>query len=150
MAYKHIEDTRRYDREWKQRYRAVNRKKHREYMREYTKRPHVHARILQADRARHRTPESVQYRRTRRLQRLYGLTPERYNQMLAEQNGVCAICSNPPTGEGKTNLYLHVDHNHTTGQLRRLLCKNCNNAIGLLNDSPYLAARLAKYLITIP
>lgn len=60
------------------------------------------------------------------LRKNYGLTSEQYVQMLDDQKGVCAICANPPP-EGKK---LHVDHNHTTGEVRRLLCSRCNGALG--------------------
>jgi hypothetical protein len=51
----------------------------------------------------------------RHLQRKYGLSLSIYNSMLQEQNGVCAICFNPPTYRR-----LDVDHNHTTGAIRGL------------------------------
>jgi hypothetical protein len=66
--------------------------------------------------------------RTRKnaLKRYYGLTPECYEIMLAEQGGVCKLCGNPP---GKRRL--DVDHDHATGQVRGLLCNKCNRRLGL-------------------
>jgi hypothetical protein len=52
----------------------------------------------------------------------YGLTREQYEAILAFQGGKCAICLNEP----KTRR-LAVDHDHTTGQIRGLLCMNCNH-----------------------
>lgn len=72
---------------------------------------------------------------------IYGLTEEQYENMVEEHNGVCAICQEPPA---KTAL--HVDHNHITGDIRGLLCRECNLAIGHLKDSTNLLMRAIKYL----
>jgi hypothetical protein len=80
-------------------------------------------------------------RRNKRYQKLFGITEEEYFQLLAFQNGVCAICNNTPK-----DTRLHVDHSHTTGEVRGLLCYKCNYSIGLLDDSPEKATRLAAYL----
>jgi uncharacterized protein YbaR (Trm112 family) len=75
--------------------------------------------------------------------RMYGLTEQQYVAMLVAQNNCCAIC--------KRVRHLWVDHDHETGQVRGLLCKHCNSAIGLLEDSiPRMEAALryikdAKY-----
>jgi hypothetical protein len=71
----------------------------------------------------------------------YGISLERYAALVAAQNGVCAICSQPP---GKRRLA--VDHCHTTKAIRGLLCVNCNTAIGKLNDDPELLRRAIAYL----
>jgi len=73
----------------------------------------------------------------------YGITHAEYDVMLAEQAGRCAICSGPPTGPGQR---LHVDHCHTTGTVRGLLCGNCNTAIGLMADDPERLLSAAAYL----
>ena len=73
----------------------------------------------------------------------YKITLEQYDQMHAEQNGCCAICN---THESKLKT-LVVDHNHSTGQVRGLLCHYCNTSIGFLRDRPHLARAAAKYLI---
>ena len=74
------------------------------------------------------------------LVNVYGLTPQRYDEMVLSQNGQCAICSCTPTRR------LGVDHNHKTGAVRGLLCSSCNFAIGLLKDSPELIDLAAAYL----
>ena len=74
-------------------------------------------------------------------QRLYGVSRERYEQMVAEQNGVCAICGGPP-GERSLN----VDHDHATGQVRSLLCTRCNIGIGGFRDDPTLILKALAYL----
>jgi len=79
--------------------------------------------------------------------RRYGLTPEAYDAMLAEQAGVCAICRRPEraTALGKI-IPLAVDHDHRTGAVRGLLCRDCNRAIGLFVDDPEILAAAMAYL----
>lgn len=60
--------------------------------------------------------------RRHRLKKHYGVTPERYDEMLSAQDGVCAICSKPC----HTGRRLAVDHDHATGVVRGLLCYRCN------------------------
>lgn len=75
-----------------------------------------------------------------RLKTLYDITPEYRDQMIAAQNGKCAVCGRIP------KKMLHVDHNHTTGKVREMLCAGCNTAIGLLKESPELIAKVLAYL----
>ncbi len=83
------------------------------------------------------------------LKRLYGLTVEQYDDMLARQNGVCLLCAEPPKGEGNgASSRLHVDHDHETGYVRGLLCNNCNRAIGHFRDDPDLMQRASLYVFT--
>lgn len=73
----------------------------------------------------------------------YGLTTEQYDQMLAAQQGKCAICGG--TGRGKKRD-LAVDHCHQTHMIRGLLCHHCNVGIGHFLDSPELLVAAARYL----
>ena len=76
----------------------------------------------------------------------YGITLEDYDQILLSQNGVCAIChTTDPGGPGKRFV---VDHNHDTGDVRGLLCNNCNRGIGYLKDSPNILSSALTYLST--
>ncbi len=79
------------------------------------------------------------------LRREYGITIEDYHRMNAEQCGLCAICRSPGFKMGKHHkLLLVVDHCHTHGHVRGLLCHNCNRALGLMHDSvPSLTAAIA-------
>ena len=80
---------------------------------------------------------SKRRRKPRRAAEL-GVTPEEYDRLLAEQDGGCAICGNPP----KTRR-LHVDHNHRTAKVRGLLCFRCNRGLPTYATSQWLdAARL--------
>lgn len=84
------------------------------------------------------------YRKNVALKLAYGITIERYDYMLREQEGKCAICK---TDRCITDRQLCVDHDHKTGEVRGLLCSNCNRAIGLLSDSPHNAISAAQYLL---
>lgn len=87
------------------------------------------------------------YFRDKDLQKNYGVNIEWYNQELAKQNGVCAICFNPETAIIKGKLLpLSVDHCHDTGKVRGLLCRRCNNGIGHLNHDINLIQNAIKYL----
>lgn len=74
----------------------------------------------------------------------YGINRDQFNAILASQGGVCAICKHPtPRRKGKD---WYVDHNHTTGKVRGLLCHNCNIGIGLFKESPVALRAAADYL----
>ena len=75
-----------------------------------------------------------------KLKCLYGLTVEQYNTMVAATPD-CPGCLMPLTQETRA-----VDHNHATGQVRGLLCKQCNIGIGNLGDDPDRLRRMARYL----
>ena len=79
------------------------------------------------------------------LKRTYAITVADYKMMFDEQSGVCKICSSSGFVMAKHHkMKLVVDHCHTTGQVRGLLCHNCNRALGLLRDSvPNLEASIA-------
>ena len=77
------------------------------------------------------------------IKKKYGITLDQYDEMLANQGGVCAICGTPPP-EG---TLLHIDHRHVKPVVvRGLLCKQCNVAIGFLRDEPANAIAAAAYL----
>jgi hypothetical protein len=80
----------------------------------------------------------------------YGVDSARYQEMLREQGGVCAICSQreKTTGYASGKIKdLAVDHDHVTGAIRALLCSACNTAIGLFNDDPLLLDKAKSYLL---
>ena len=72
----------------------------------------------------------------------YGLSKERYQALLVSQKGVCAICG----GINKNGRRLSVDHNHTTGDVRGLLCSHCNFLLGLAKEDEMLLIRAMRYL----
>jgi Recombination endonuclease VII len=76
----------------------------------------------------------------RRLARFYGISREQYEALLAQQGGVCGICRKPPQEP------LCVDHSHTTGRVRGLLCRKCNTALGSFDDDVSVMAAGIAYL----
>ena len=75
----------------------------------------------------------------------YGLTIERYEELLVSQGNKCKICG---IFQQDLNYPLHVDHCHKTGKVRGLLCRGCNSAIGFLNDDPAVVGKALLYLET--
>ena len=80
--------------------------------------------------------------RRSKLKRLFGITPEAADALLAEQGNVCAVCKRP-SPDGRR---LHVDHCHKTRRVRGLLCHDCNRGIGMFRDSAPLLHAAANYL----
>ena len=70
----------------------------------------------------------------------YGISLDSYNTMYKSQDGKCEICS-------KKENKLNVDHDHETGEVRGLLCNNCNTGIGLLKDSQDILFQSQVYLL---
>lgn len=84
------------------------------------------------------------YAQAKHLADKYGLTPERYDAMLVEQDGKCAICGTTEAG-GRSGRF-HVDHDHATGVVRALLCNRCNPLIGLAEDDAGVLTAAIAYL----
>jgi hypothetical protein len=85
----------------------------------------------------------------KRVQAVYALEPGDYWKIYAAQNGVCAICG-PRSGRSGKTRRLSVDHNHETNEVRGLLCRTCNDILGLYRDDPAIFARGAEYLLNPP
>ncbi len=85
--------------------------------------------------------------RKSKFKRNYGITLEQYEEMLAKQNGKCAICeASSPSNRTK---YFSVDHCHTTGKVRGLLCTKCNRGLGFFNDDDKRLSTAIKYLLGV-
>lgn len=80
-----------------------------------------------------------------RKMRVYGISEESYNSIRTIQKGRCKICKMPENIAKGKNLV--IDHDHKSGQVRGLLCKNCNAGIGMLGDSTKRLLRAAIYVI---
>ena len=76
-----------------------------------------------------------------RKRHLYNMSQEEYTHMLQKQGGVCAICSRSDGGKA-----LSVDHCHTTGMIRGLLCARCNSMLGFAADNVETLQNAAAYL----
>jgi hypothetical protein len=75
--------------------------------------------------------------------RLYGISVDEFGALLEAQGGLCAVCKADVPG-GKGNW--HVDHDHTSGAVRGLLCHHCNLMLGNAGDDPVRLREAADYL----
>lgn len=85
--------------------------------------------------------KSKDVNRKSKLKAKYGISVDEYDKMYDEQNGMCYLC-----GNSHPRRALNVDHCHTTGVVRKLLCDKCNMALGLINDSTELLEKMKGYL----
>jgi hypothetical protein len=118
MPYKNPEDAK----ENKKKYREANKEK---------------LNAAQRERAKNNR-KTEGWKQNKHLKARYGITLEERNKMLEEQGGVCAICDEPMKK-------ICVDHNHTTGKIRELLCGACNTAFGFFKEDPRLLEKAAMY-----
>jgi len=90
------------------------------------------------------SPEGKISSRRAHLKRMYNITLEEYTLKLKEQNNKCKICCS----ENSFDRYgvLAVDHCHTTGNIRGLLCYKCNVGLGNFNDNQELLKKAINYL----
>ena len=72
------------------------------------------------------------------LKRIFGLTPEALDAVIASQGGVCAIC--------RDSKPQHIDHDHRSGRVRGVLCGPCNMGLGLFKDDPRRLDAASDYL----
>lgn len=105
------------------------------------------------------TPQAIQKRKdykksyqskeeALRLQKYYKISLQDYNKILEEQKYVCAICKCPESRFRNGRVHkLGVDHCHTTGTIRGLLCFNCNFSFGALKEDPLIIRSLLKYAL---
>lgn len=80
----------------------------------------------------------------KQLHRKFGVSLKWYTKQLASQGGVCDICKLEL--DSKRYKHLAVDHCHTTGKVRGLLCTTCNTSLGGLKDSPQNLLNAINYL----
>jgi hypothetical protein len=88
-----------------------------------------------------------QIRKNGRLRR-YGLSIARFEELWAEQDGKCAICKDHlRTSRGNKNRDgYRIDHSHSNGKVRGILCHSCNTALGLFKDSRESLMKAIRYL----
>lgn len=76
------------------------------------------------------------------LRSKFNISQTQYEQLSEAQNHVCYICK----GRDDFSNYLAVDHCHTNGHIRGLLCRNCNRALGQFQDNVDFLERAIVYL----
>jgi len=74
----------------------------------------------------------------------FGISLEEYEAKLEAQNYCCAICNTP---QDSFSMRFAVDHNHTTGAVRGLLCGQCNVAVGMTKEDITILTNMISYLI---
>ena len=85
--------------------------------------------------------------RDKERERRFGITRQEYAEMFHAQNGVCAICSQPETATRHGRIKaLAVDHDHINGNVRGLLCADCNTGIGKLKENRDIMVSAIRYL----
>ena len=88
------------------------------------------------------TRKATERDRAATLKYRYGITLEEWDRLVEEQHGACLICNFRP----ESPRQLHVDHNHQTGEVRGLLCNNCNVGLGYFADNAERLARASMYV----
>lgn len=76
--------------------------------------------------------------------RQFNISVDQYTEMTRSQGGVCAICQRVPLRVHPNGF--SIDHCHTTGVVRGLLCNHCNTGLGFFEDNPEVLIRAATYL----
>lgn len=89
------------------------------------------------------SPKRKRDAKNRQLMKDFGISLEDYEHMLSLQGGRCDICGVEENPDGRR---FHVDHDHTTGKVRGLLCGPCNSGIGLLKEDLAILTAAIKYL----
>jgi hypothetical protein len=79
--------------------------------------------------------------RKHKLKTVYGLTLDQFEAMYASQAGQCAICKNYVLKNA-----ICIDHNHSTGKVRALLCRKCNAGLGLFDEHIAVLKIAIEYL----
>jgi hypothetical protein len=94
---------------------------------------------------RNRNPDKV---KSYDLKRKFNITLHDYERLFQQQNYVCAICQQPERSLDKDGgpRRMPVDHCHTTGKVRGLLCTSCNRALGMFKDDPKILQKAIDYL----
>ena len=84
------------------------------------------------------------YFKGKHLEYCYGIPIEEYDRMAQNQNYCCSGCGKHASDTPRGRLF--VDHDHVTGNIRALLCQQCNTALGMVNDSVETLLGLVGYL----
>ncbi len=95
----------------------------------------------------HGTNYAKQRTHYRNIKSKYNLSTKEYADMLAKQEGICAICGNPEIEERAGEVKaLSIDHCHETKIIRGLLCRKCNSGLGMFKDNPETLEKAAQYV----
>lgn len=107
------------------------------------KHPELKEKALQATKKWRLDPANKRSDISSRYKAKYGITLDDYEELLKDQNKECYICKKK---EIQGNKPLYVDHCHVTGNIRKLLCQQCNSGLGMFKDNPELLIKAADYI----
>jgi len=94
-----------------------------------------------------RKPTCRVCRKSLRSKRIYGISSDEADFLLKKQGGGCAICGATESQSSRhAGKPLHIDHSHKTGEVRGILCEQCNRGLGLFRDDTSLLDNAIKYL----
>jgi hypothetical protein len=129
-------------------YRARNLEKKRAYEKEYYDKNPDKAKEKRRKYNANWLAKNPNANRNKHYKKRYGITVEDYEAMSERQNHLCAICGLPETKKRKdgTTSILAVDHDHTTGAVRELLCVGCNHMLGNIENRNVSLDAIAAYI----
>ena len=129
-------------------YRAKNLEKKRAYEKEYYDKNPDKAKEKRRKYNANWVAKNPNANRNKHYKKRYGITVEQYEAMAKAQNYLCAICNLPETKKRKdgTISILAVDHDHTTGAVRELLCTGCNHMLGNIENKNVSLDAIASYI----
>lgn len=96
--------------------------------------------------AKNNPADCKKHQKNYRLKSQYGISLSEYDRLLSQQGMRCSICRTKH-GESASTV-LVVDHNHKTGSVRSLLCRQCNSLIGFSRENKEILKNTIKYLVT--
>lgn len=143
---KNVEHFRAYSRMQAQKHKAKRAERNKQWKagkdEEWKKRDREKKRIASSKRRKELGEKFKESQRESRFRRVYGITLAQYKEMLAAQGAACAICK----AQSFPNRLLSVDHCHSTGRVRGLLCIKCNTALGHAGDNISVLKEMISYL----
>ena len=83
--------------------------------------------------------------RERNIRNTYSISLDELRELMDKQKGCCDICGDSLAHPDSVNSY-SIDHNHSSGKVRGLLCCHCNSAIGYVREDEKIIENLVKYL----
>lgn len=93
------------------------------------------------------SPEKIKSQRFKYyIKSKFGICIETYEKMLSDHNHQCAICGYKQPEHAEAHDKLYVDHNHTTNEIRGLLCMNCNSALGHFREDLTILEKAVQYM----
>ena len=138
-----------FQKEYKAEYYKKNREKILEQKKEYSKREDVREKKRKYMKIYSSRPEIKQRYKMLKIEKTYGLSEEDFKTLLSDQESMCGICGTEFTEDislEKRSHSPHVDHCHTSGEVRGLLCVNCNAGLGQFKDSVKILLSAVEYL----